>query len=486
MIYRRIGIVLTLLLAGSISGCSSKSASSVIAPSPTGAPTLTSINGATRPSGNIGSTVSLEGTHFGAVQDTSKVLFSNGTGGTIVATIASPADWTDNLIVATVPSGTGTGPVRVRTSGGTSDSLTFAVTQNSAFSPSTINWSGTTSLPVGLSGHAAVFATVPGPVTTNVVYVIGGADSTNSPRSQVLYSNVQANGQLGPWSPTASLPGAAAFSAAVAVTPFNSRVSGSGYLFVLGGATDASGTPTSAIYRGTLNSSGSVTSWSSAGNLPIPVHSSGVALFNGDIYIAGGATSGNAPVASVYRSRIDANGDLSVWQTLSALPSPRSYHGFLAFGGYLYSFGGESAPVPPNDSTDTGAALSEVAYAKIDLHTGALAAPLWIMNSASLKKAVSKHTSVQGGGNVLITAGIYNGATTGSTEESYAQLNSDGTVGSFNGATGSHTIVSAGGKNLFNHAALSYVDGLGVAHVMVIGGDDLNAPGKKRAEVWYY
>jgi hypothetical protein len=429
--------------------------------------------------------VALEGAHFGALQDTSKVLFSNGAGGSIAATIANPADWTDNLIVTTVPAGTGTGPIRVKTSAGISDSLTFTVTQSATFSPSTISWSSTTSLPVGLSGHAAVFASVPGPATTNVVYVLGGADSTNLPRNKVLFANVQANGQLGPWTPTASLPGAVAFAAAVAATPFNSRISGPGYLFVLGGSTDASGTPTTAVYRGTLNADGSVAAWSAAGNLPIALHSAGAALFNGDIYIAGGATTGNTAVANVYRSRIDSNGALGAWQSLAALPTPRSYHGFLSFGEYLYSFGGETSAVGPNDSTNTGTMLSEVDYAKVDLHTGALNPPSWTMG-ASLKKAVSKHTAAQGGGNVLITGGIYNGASSGSTEESYAQLNSDGSVGAFNGATGSHTIVSAGGKDLFNHAAISYVDGLGVAHIMVIGGDDVNAPGKKRAEVWFY
>ena len=90
------------------------------------------------------------------------------------------------------------------------------------------------------------------------------------------------------------------------------------------------------------------------------------------------------------------------------------------------------------------------------------------------------------GGTVLVTGGLYSAANTGSTEETYAQINSDGTVGSFNGATGVHTILSAGGKNLFNHAALGYVDANGVAHVLVLGGDDVNAPGKKRAEVWFY
>ena len=33
---------------------------------------------------------------------------------------------------------------------------------------------------------------------------------------------------------------------------------------------------------------------------------------------------------------------------------------------------------------------------------------------------------------------------------------------------------------------VSYLDGTGAVHVMVIGGDDVNAPGKKRPEVWVY
>ena len=103
-----------------------------------------------------------------------------------------------------------------------------------------------------------------------------------------------------------------------------------------------------------------------------------------------------------------------------------------------------------------------------------------------LKKAVTKHTAVIAVGDVLITAGLYNGATTGSTDETYAQFNSDGTVASFNGATGPNTISSLGGGNLFNHAALGYTDGNGAFHVLVTGGDDANTPGKKHRCVFFY
>ncbi len=450
------------------------------------APTLSYVNGATKPSGNPGSTVILEGDAFGDHQGTGAVLFSDGAGGTIAATIANAGDWTNTFIVTTLPSGAGTGPVSVRTGTGTSDSLTFTVTSNATFSPSTIGWTSTTALPVGLSGHAAVYANVG---SQNLVYVIGGADSTNAPRSDVLYAPVQTSGQLGSWSAITSLPSAVAFEAAVAATPANSRVkNAAGYLYVIGGATDSAGTPTATIMRGTLDSLGAVTSWTTlTTSLPEPLHSLGAVIFRGDLYVTGGATSANQPASAVYRTRIDSTGALGSWQSEPSLPFARAYAPLTQFGGYLYVWGGDSATVAPNDGnyTTNGSKLNQVAYAKIDLRTGDLTGS-WVVNSASLTKAVAKHTAVVAGGTVLITGGLYNGAATGSSEESYAQINSDGTVGSFNGATGSHTIGSAGGGNLFNQAALAYVDASGVAHVLVIGGDDVNTPGAKHKQVWYY
>jgi hypothetical protein len=477
--------IMALALATSaILGCSHKS-SMPTAPA-LGVPVLLDINGATKPSGPVGSTVIFEGSGFGAAQGSGRVLFSNGAGGMDTATVASPSDWTDSFIVTTVPAGAATGPAWVRTSGGSSDSLTFTVVSNATFSPSTITWTETTSLPVGLSGHAAAFMPTTGPGTNGVVYVMGGADSTNVPRTDVLYTSVLGTGQVGAWTPTASLPAAVAFHAAVVATPFNSRVQGTGDLYVLGGATNAAGQPTGTIYRGALNADGSVSTWSAAGALPTAVHSLGAVIFHGDLYVAGGASNGNVPVTAVYRARIGTDGTLGAWQALPALPSARAYHAMLSFGEYLYVLGGDGGAVAPNDSTNTATEMSEVAYAKVDIRSGNLATPQWTMSASSLKKAVSKHTAVVGGGDVLVTAGIYNGAKTGSTEETYAQINGDGSVGSFNGATGSNTISSAGGKDLFNHAAVSYVDPTGVAHVMVIGGDDLNNPGKKRAGVWFY
>lgn len=478
---RTVGSVLGLLAAGLIAGCGNDSTGPDGASGP---PVIADINGATQPSGPTGSTVIVEGQNFGSSQGSSELLFSDGAGGTVAAVIAASGDWTNTFIVTTVPSGAASGDVVVRTSLGTSNAVAFTLTQNAVFSPSTISWTATNSLPAGLSGHALAFAEVRGTSTTRALYVSGGGDGTNAPGSAVYLATVGGSGTVSGWSATTALPAAVAFHASAAATPANSRITDLGFLYVIGGATDADGQPTTTVYRGTLEEDGSVSGWVETTALPVPLHSMGAAIFHGDLYLAGGATTGNAPVATVYRSRIGETGELGAWQAQAPLPFARAHFGFGSFGRYLYALGGDSSATAPNAAT--GKTIASVAYARIDLKTGNLTSAGWTANPGQLTKAVAKHTAVIAGGNVLVTAGLYNGASTGSTEESYAQLSSDGSVGSFNGATGSNTIASLGGGNLFNHAAIGYRDGGGAFHVLVAGGDDVNNPGTKHAAVFMY
>ncbi len=453
------------------------------------APVLQFVNSATKPSGNIGSTVIVEGNAFGDAQGGGQVLFSNGTGGTVAATIAAAADWTNTFIVTTVPSGAATGPIVVKTGTGTSAALTFTVTQNATFSPSAINWQTTTDLPVAVSGHDALFVPIDNASgqTVQYVYLSGGAANDSVPTTAVAVATIQSNGTLSAWTTTlAALPAARAFHRSVAATPFNSKVKGSGYLYLLGGIETKGGAPMTTVYRAQLNNDGTIGAWTTMTALPAPLHSLGAVVFRSAIYVAGGATTGNAPVATVYRARIDTLGALGSWETMPALPSARAYHGFTTFGGYLYAVGGEAGTVNPDDGnyTSNTTKLGEILYSKIDLRTGGLGS--WTLNANALQKQRSKHSALVAGGSIFVSAGLYAAAGTGSSENSYATINSDGTVGSSAGATGSNTLQSVGGANLFNHAAIVYQDAGGVAHVMILGGDDVNAPGSKRKKVMFY
>jgi hypothetical protein len=451
-------------------------------------PVLKFVNSATKPSGNAGSTVIIEGDAFGDVQGTGQVYFGDGvTSAPLPATIASPDDWTNTFIVTTVPSGAVSGPVFVVTATGESESLPFTVTQNAVFSPSTIEWTDTRSLPEALSGHAAAWVPIDDAMGNTVqrAYVVGGTRQNGELSAQVHHAVIQESGGLDPWISAAGLTEPRAFIAVVAATPFNSKVPGSGRLFALGGIDD-SGAPVTTVYSMELDEDGNLGEPVTAAALPVPLRSVGAVVFRSYIYLAGGAGTGNDPVATVYRAAIDTLGALGPWEPLQSLPSARAGHGFQSFGGYLYAVGGDGAAVGPHDAgTQAQSRSDQVVFARINLRNGELMAD-WTVNGASLGKVRSKHSALAAGGNMFVSAGLYAAATTGSSENTYAQINSDGTVGSFSGATGSNTLQSIGAGNLFNHAAIAYVDGSGVAHVMVLGGDSVNDPGTRSAGVFYY
>lgn len=452
-------------------------------------PVLSFVNSATKPSGNPGSTVIIDGRAFGDEQGEGEVLFSDGAGGTLPAVISSPDDWTDSFIVTTVPTGADDGSVFVTTAIGSSDSLHFDVTDAATFSPSTINWSLTTPLPGGVSGHKAVYTPIDdvAGATNRYVHITGGRDTLAVGSNQTLFGLINQDGSISSWNPSTSLPDSIAHHASVVATPFNSKVSGNGYLYTLGGA-DNSGEPVTAVYTASLNEDGSVNSWSHNGSLPEPLHSLGAVIFRSTVYIAGGATDGNTPSAKVYKAAIDTLGNLGSWEELTSLPSARVYHGFFQFGAFLYSVGGETAAESPDDGdiSNNDTKLTEVAFARLNLRTGDINENGWSINANEMGKSRSKHSTLSAGGNIFVSSGLYSAATQGSSENIYAQINSDGTVGEFNGATGDNTLGSEGGNNLFNQAAISYVDGDGISHVMIIGGDDVGDPGNKQQEVLYY
>jgi hypothetical protein len=452
-------------------------------------PTLSFVNGATKPSGNSGSTVIVEGSAFGDAEGPGQVLFSDGVGGTVAATIASAADWTDTFILTTLPAGAATGPVIVETGTGQSETLPFTLATNATFSPSTIAWTETQGLPVAVSGHSATYVPIDdaGGMTVERVYVVGGSSNDSIPLASVDYNEIQADGSLTTWSPGTALTTGIAHHAAVAATPFNSKVQGSGYLYILGGIEAKDGQPVNSINRIPLNQDGTTGAAEAAGTMPASLHSLGAVVFRSTIYLVGGATTDDAPVAGAYRAAIDTLGNIGAWEALASLPEARAYHQLVGFGGFLYAVGGETAAVAVDDenSTTNATKLSSVAHARIDLRSGLLDAG-WVASGSSMQKSRTKHVALAAGGSLFVSSGLYAAAGTGSSENSFATINSDGTTGSFGGATGSNTLLSVGGANLFNTRGIAYIDGSGVAHVMILAGDDVSNPGTKSNKVLFY
>ena len=286
---------------------------------------------------------------------------------------------------------------------------------------------------------------------------------------------------------------ARAFHGAAAATPFNALIDTAvaGYLYVVGGI-DGSGVPSTAVYATAVNKDRSVGGWMPVTDLPQPLHSMGVAIFRSWLYVAGGATTGDAATAAVYRARISADGSLGAWEAQPALPYPRAYAPLVQFAGVLYVLGGDSAVAAPGSNVQTPTRVAQIHYNALDLRTGVLKGATWTQNPNDLIKAVSKHSAVVAGGTVLVSGGIYEGASTSATEHQFAQINLDGTIATFNGATGDQVIAqslcrTAGECHaFFHHAAITYVDAAGAAHVVILGGNDVNDATSPVPDTYFY
>jgi hypothetical protein len=450
---------------------------------PDAQPVLSNVNGAALPAGPVGSTIVLAGAGFGDAQGTGRVLFTPTAGGpALTATVES---WKQAAVVAIVPVATpGDYAVGVQSGNGiTSGARLFTVTPAAPFNASAVTWTAAPTLPGAVSGAGVAFAQIG---SAGYVYVVGGAGAGGAPVATVSYAVVASNGTLGAWTATTALPTALEFPAAVAATQRNSAVLAAGYLYVLGGATSASGTPVSTVYRAPINADGSLGgSWTTVTALPVPLRSVAGIIQYGSMYVIGGAAASSA-VVTAYRSPIQLDGSLnSSWKTQGALPAARARFGFGALGLYLYIVGGESDALAPNDTGPSASRTSTVYFAMLNPSTRDIATS-WTATTTALPAARSAHSAVFGSGNLLVTGGLYPGASTHTSEQVYAPVNADGTLGTFATATPTTSINSLCGCNLFNHGATGYLAGNGSFHVLIVGGDDVNAVGTRRAETFTY
>jgi hypothetical protein len=474
------------------------------------APTLTDVNGGLAGSGSPNSPFIVDGAAFGDLPAQAagySVDFRDATTDAIVATAAvsfATGDWTDIYVVGTVPGTLATGTtyhVTVTTPSGTSLPRSFQVLGGVPFSPSQIQWTATASLPVPQQGFSAAIAAITtASSTSSYVYALGGNVATSSTASgnasnvDTVYVNqvAAATGALASaaWTVTTPLPGKRGFTAAVVADAMNSLVPGNGNLYVLGGL-DGTGAATSTVYFAELNADGTVPAagapgtWTTTTALPQPLFAASAVLFHGRIYVAGGNDSSGAPVAKVYSARINGDGTLAAWQTLPDLPVALAYHQLVTSAGYLYVLGGDGDKVDPITNVAAPSSQTGIYYDQINIRDGSLAGSAWTTNGSALGKAREKFTAVVAGDYVLVSGGLYNGATNGSSEQAYASFGAQGALGAFNGATGVHTISgSTSGYDFYNHAVASFVDSGGAPHVLVLGGADVNTGGVHDG-VWY-
>ena len=154
--------------------------------------------------------------------------------------------------------------------------------------------------------------------------------------ADIQYAKIDPAGVLSSWTTTTSLPQGTAYGATVAYN---------GYLFVIGGYGGSGCTIYNTVYRSQINSTtGGLGSWSAATALPQAREEVSAVVYNGYMYVLGGADCGTTGYTTVWYNNLGINGGTMgpTWNTTTVLPSGRYGADTVVANGYIYEIGGNN------------------------------------------------------------------------------------------------------------------------------------------------
>jgi hypothetical protein len=451
-----------LMTCGFLAACG---AGSSAAPPPV--PVIQNINSSTLPSSPVGLPIEINGTGFQGAPGT--VIFTQGS---ISATVTpSAGGWSDTGIVAVVPSGNGTTQfttpgtlsVSVKTTGGTSNSVSLTLVANVTFNVNNVTWTNSSinanipALPTAMAGLRAV--AVPSSTTSTAYVVItGGFDGTKN-NTTVWSNTIAPDGTPGAnWSAiaAAALPASRAYHGMAEADPGNSLVPvNSRFIYVIGGQQNSNDTPggtsttfaTSTVFMAPVDpTTGAVGAWTQLANsLPAALTGPGVTVFNGYVYVVGGLTQTGEPSPNVYSAQVNSDGTLGAWtKSASAYPSNVAFPTVLGFAGKLYVINGDDQNETILNIADSGG-VSNVNFAPA--HLGIVGA--WVSTNQTIKNR-SKQSTWLAFGQIIDAEGIYSG-NPGCCELERTTVNADSTLASWNSITNS---VNEPAANVYSAAVI--------------------------------
>jgi N-acetylneuraminic acid mutarotase len=225
-----------------------------------------------------------------------------------------------------------------------------------------------------------------------------------------------------------------------------SSVASRGYVYVLGGY--GSSAFLSEVLYAAANGDGSLGSWQSTTSLPSGRHYHSSVVSGGYVYVLGGYGDSGS-LSEVLYAAVNGDGSLGSWQSTTSLPSGRSAHSSVVSGGYVYVLGGGDSDY-----------LSEVLYAAVN-GDGSLGS--W-QSATGLPTGRYWHSSVVLGGYVYVLGGQGQGESHYLSEVLYAAVKGDGSLGSWQSATG----LPSG--RAYHSSVVSE------GYVYVLGGNGLSGP----------
>ena len=172
-------------------------------------------------------------------------------------------------------------------------------------------------------------------VATNDRFVIlsGGKDSAQKTVTDMFTATIAGDGTLSDWKASGNLPGPRFHHATLIDGPF---------LYVVGGLEKSVAVPT--VLRGRIETDGTIQHWDSLPALPHPRSHQSMFVRDRGLYLVAGLDGNpagqNTPLSDIIRAPIHADGTLGAWQEVSKLDHAYATHATAVQGDALWLFGG--------------------------------------------------------------------------------------------------------------------------------------------------
>ena len=237
-------------------------------------------------------------------------------------------------------------------------------------------------------------------------------DSTNGGSASLLGLN---SAEVSTWATTSQSLPAARYGGAT--------VTANGYVYYIGG-NNTSNVAQTTVYSAKLNSDGTVGTWSTLTSTPLPSARmrATATVVNGYVYVLGGLDASSTATQTVYSAKLFADGTIGNWSTTNQMPTVRRGGSTITANGYIYYVGGQDNAGTPN---------TNVYYAKAN-PDGTISG--WTMSPTVIPQARYNTAATTANGYMYILGGT-NSSNVQQTTVYYAKLNGDGTIGSWTTAS---------------------------------------------------
>jgi hypothetical protein len=200
----------------------------------------------------------------------------------------------------------------------------------------------------------------------NHMYFMGGRTAGGA-TNVVHVANITPTGQLGTWTSSGyTLPATNQYD--FSVQQYN------GNIYIIGGSSGPSGTPSSSVWYSNINTSGTINSWQQTSSFTTGRISGGSNLsvvWGAYIYISGGCTAVNASgyctniASDAQVASINADGSIDNWNTMAGVTDARMSYSLVAWRNNIYEIGGCSSQNTTTGDCNSGM-LSTINYGSVN------------------------------------------------------------------------------------------------------------------------